>query len=87
VGHRGLYSKLHYVFISRIFKRNGSERGLRWTSSRKRIAHEKLTNSTVDCDIALLEKEEKEENAGRKRGRVQKRNIQQSESARHKKSN
>jgi hypothetical protein len=36
--------------------------------------NERLTNSTVD--IALLEKEEKEEKAGR-RGCVQKRNIRQ----------
>ena len=34
--------------------------------------YEKLTNSTVDCDIALLEREEK---VGRS-GRVQKRNMQ-----------
>jgi hypothetical protein len=47
--------------------------GLRGTSSQRGQHDEKLTNSTVDWDIALLEKEEK---AGR-RGRVEKRNIQQ----------
>ena len=83
VGHRGLYSEFHYVFIRMYIREKcmrmgiGSYRvsplirtGCAAQVPPKRI---KLTNSTVDCDIALLG--EKEDKAGRS-GRVQKRNIE-----------